>query len=179
MDEVKRKIREAYSHIMNGSNGQFPHKKSKVIRDKENSYIEALPYLEDLHDWDHVHGVKILPEFDIAMLFTTLGAEHDGEGDAAACKSEDFFIMANQTININKQRLHIKNMWLFSNCSVESFKKTLKHKQCVHNIGTVYDLNEWTTFMKNQPGDVFTPQEQCFLLFGPGSTFYGVCIFSI
>ncbi|KAK3585684.1 hypothetical protein CHS0354_020250 [Potamilus streckersoni] len=103
MDEVKRKIREAYSHIMNGVNlryksindpniyrslsslrglyfsrtilykskDQFPHKKSKVIIDKENSYIEALPYLEDLHDWDHVHGVKILPQFDIAMLFTT------------------------------------------------------------------------------------------------------------
>ncbi|KAK3589887.1 hypothetical protein CHS0354_015913 [Potamilus streckersoni] len=103
MDEVKREIREAYLHIMNGvnlryksindpniyrslsslrglyfsrtilykSNGQFPHNRSKVIRDKGESYIEALPYLEDLRDWDHVHGVKILPQFDVAMLFTT------------------------------------------------------------------------------------------------------------
>ncbi|KAK3598633.1 hypothetical protein CHS0354_037583 [Potamilus streckersoni] len=96
IDEAKRKIREAYLHIMNGvnlryksiddpylsitiipqrfiffpSNGQFPHNRSKVIRDKENSYIEAKPYLEDLRDWDHVNGVKILPQFDIAMLFT-------------------------------------------------------------------------------------------------------------
>ncbi|KAL3892098.1 hypothetical protein ACJMK2_004335 [Sinanodonta woodiana] len=103
----------------------------------------------------------------------TLGADHDGDGDAVACKSEDLFIMTKHTGHINKERPYIKNLWIFSSCSVESFKKTLKTKECVKHPSLRLNTDEWT--MKRQPGEVFTPQEQCVIIYGPGSKFYGVC----
>ncbi|KAK3605302.1 hypothetical protein CHS0354_003945 [Potamilus streckersoni] len=68
----------------------------------------------------------------------------------------------------------LKNMWRFSNCSVESFKKTLKNKQCLHKTGLVYDSIEFQAFVNNQPGSIFTPQEHCSLLYGKEFVHYPV-----
>ncbi|KAK3604354.1 hypothetical protein CHS0354_013866 [Potamilus streckersoni] len=87
--------------------------------------------------------------------------------------------MTNRSSGFTQARPHIRNMWIFSNCSVESFKKKLASKQCVKTVGSVYSITEWEMFMQKEAGDVFTPQEQCFLIYGPGSTFYGVCTLSI
>ncbi|KAK3598631.1 hypothetical protein CHS0354_037581 [Potamilus streckersoni] len=87
--------------------------------------------------------------------------------------------MTNHTPEISKNRPYIRNLWIFSNCSVDVFRKALRNKQCVKNIGSVYDVDEWNMFMKKHPGDVFTPQEQCLLVFGPGYTFCGVRSFSV
>ncbi|KAK3600130.1 hypothetical protein CHS0354_009266 [Potamilus streckersoni] len=105
----------------------------------------------------------------------SLGAAHDGEKDAIACKSEDNFLMANRTPHLTKDRPYVRNMWFFSNCSVESFRKTLRTKQCVKTAGAVFSIDEWNAFMNKQPGDVFTPQEQCVLTYGSGSMYIGVC----
>ncbi|KAK3604348.1 hypothetical protein CHS0354_013860 [Potamilus streckersoni] len=165
---VKVMVIEATDHEV-----LFPHKKSKVITQQGITYVDANQYLEDLSDWDLTTGIKQIPQFDNAMLFTTLGADHDGEGDAVACKSEDFFIMTNMPQGFTQARPCIRNMWIFSNCSVESFKKKLASKQCVKTVGSVYSITEWEVFMQKEAGDVFTPHEQCFLIYGQGSTFYG------
>ncbi|KAK3584053.1 hypothetical protein CHS0354_003906, partial [Potamilus streckersoni] len=67
---------------------------------------------------------------------------------------------------------HVINMWIFSNCSVKSFKKTLKNKHCVRDSGLVYDSIEYQAFINNQPGSIFTPQEHCSLIYGQGFVHY-------
>ncbi|KAK3576239.1 hypothetical protein CHS0354_002842, partial [Potamilus streckersoni] len=91
---VKRKITEAYSHIMNGVNMRY-----KTIDDPEISisvklrdfiffqddinfpthnemmvngtkYTEVMAYIFDLVVWDDTFGVKRLPVYDHGMLFT-------------------------------------------------------------------------------------------------------------
>ncbi|KAK3594233.1 hypothetical protein CHS0354_007214 [Potamilus streckersoni] len=108
-----------------------------------------------------------------------LGASHDGEGDATGCKAEDYFIMSAHSPHLCKNSTYFRNMWIFSNCSVDSFKRTLKTRDCVKRKGSVYDKYEYKAFMNKQAGDVFTPQEQCSLVYGPGSKYYGVCKSSV
>ncbi|KAL3890597.1 hypothetical protein ACJMK2_002879, partial [Sinanodonta woodiana] len=102
-----------------------------------------------------------------------LGAYHDGEGDATACKDEDNYIMSTIHPRVSKDRINIANMWIFSDCSVESFKKTLPDKDCVQSTGEIYNITEYTTFMKKPAPYIFTPDEQCILLVGKGSRYYG------
>ncbi|KAL3890599.1 hypothetical protein ACJMK2_002881 [Sinanodonta woodiana] len=261
-DEVKRKIRESYSHIMNGVNlryktikdpsisisviptdfifflheAMFPHNASKVMTEDGIKYIGAKPYLDDFMDWDRKNGENDARKIDHLMLFTTvlilpnvymhelyelysrslhwcsnvgmsnlrgvcdlgrrtsivnardyvwtvqtathelghnLGAEHDGEGEAAACKADDSFIMSNTSHQVTRNRTYIANMWTFSICSVELFKKTLKNKECVKTPGHPYNVDEYTMLMKKPAGYIFTPNEQCALVYGQGYTYQG------
>ncbi|KAL3891939.1 hypothetical protein ACJMK2_004181, partial [Sinanodonta woodiana] len=102
-----------------------------------------------------------------------LGADHDGEGDATACKPEDLFIMTNRRKKLSETLRYIKNIWKFSNCSVESFHKKLKYKECVKTPASVHNIDEWAMFMTKQAGEVFTPDELCYFVYGPGSKFTG------
>ncbi|KAL3892095.1 hypothetical protein ACJMK2_004332 [Sinanodonta woodiana] len=102
-----------------------------------------------------------------------LGADHDGEGDARACKSEDSFIMSSRHKMLSKTLRYIDNIWKFSNCSVESFYTKLKYKNCVKTPGPVFNIAEWNMFMTKEAGYVFTPAELCYLHYGPGSKFTG------
>ncbi|KAK3585031.1 hypothetical protein CHS0354_009879 [Potamilus streckersoni] len=58
----------------------------------------------------------------------SLGANHDGEGKAIACKASDGFIMSPKYIHDTYGTPFPKNRWTFSKCSLNSFKKTLKNK---------------------------------------------------
>ncbi|KAK3604351.1 hypothetical protein CHS0354_013863 [Potamilus streckersoni] len=49
----------------------FPHNISKVITYDGITYVDANQYLDDLSDWDLTNGIKQMPQFDNAMLFTT------------------------------------------------------------------------------------------------------------
>ncbi|KAL3888135.1 hypothetical protein ACJMK2_000515, partial [Sinanodonta woodiana] len=100
-----------------------------------------------------------------------LGAVHDGEGEAIACNSSDFFILSDQEIQFSPDKTYSRNPWLFSICSVESFKKTLKHRDCARNAGVVYDPTELMTYMKTMPGQVYTNDRQCEFFRGRGSTY--------
>ncbi|KAK3577731.1 hypothetical protein CHS0354_015940, partial [Potamilus streckersoni] len=74
--------------------------------------------------------------------------------------------------DFSKDGPHIKNMWTFSNCSVESFKKTLKNKQPLKNKALFYNIDEYKKFMDKQPGDIFPPWEHCSILYGEGYVNY-------
>ncbi|KAL3892142.1 hypothetical protein ACJMK2_004379, partial [Sinanodonta woodiana] len=103
-----------------------------------------------------------------------LGAEHDGTTDAAKeCPPDERFIMYYSLPTINETSPLYRNTWLFSTCSVESFKETLISKECVKDQGSVYDTDEWTMFMRKEPGDVFTPNMQCYLIYGPHYVHFG------
>ncbi|KAK3587443.1 hypothetical protein CHS0354_007934 [Potamilus streckersoni] len=104
----------------------------------------------------------------------SLGAVHDGEENATDCKAEDLFIMSAEGKPINLSLPYSRNPWLFSNCSVKAFKKVLKDKDCVTDKGAVYNVDEWTKYMMEQAGDVFTPDVQCHLMRGPKSVYCGV-----
>ncbi|KAL3892106.1 hypothetical protein ACJMK2_004343, partial [Sinanodonta woodiana] len=94
--DVRLKIREAYSHIINGVNlryktiedpslsitiilqhftifqreSLFPHKRSKVITNNGKKYINAHPYHDDIKQWVRTNDIDTVPTFDHAMLFT-------------------------------------------------------------------------------------------------------------
>ncbi|KAK3608761.1 hypothetical protein CHS0354_010464 [Potamilus streckersoni] len=72
MDEVKRRIREAFSHVFNGNQAMFPYKNATVTIVNGTKYVDASAYLDDLFDWDQTIGASIMPAFDHAMLFTRL-----------------------------------------------------------------------------------------------------------
>ncbi|KAL3875191.1 hypothetical protein ACJMK2_038118 [Sinanodonta woodiana] len=57
-----------------------------------------------------------------------LGADHDGEGNSIACRAEDQFIMTPKNPVFTKSTRHSRNPWIFSNCSVDVFKYSLKNK---------------------------------------------------
>ncbi|KAL3891945.1 hypothetical protein ACJMK2_004187, partial [Sinanodonta woodiana] len=107
------------------------------------------------------------------LITSSLGAEHDGEKEAIDCKAEDYFIMTRRVPTLDRNRVYIRNSWLFSNCSKDSFKTKLQHKECVKHPGRVFNVDEWTTYMTKQAGDVFTPQMQCMFFYGPRSAFTG------
>ncbi|KAL3892096.1 hypothetical protein ACJMK2_004333 [Sinanodonta woodiana] len=67
---VQKTIREAFSHIMNGSQALFPHKYSKVAAVNGTTYVDAYYYLYDLGEWDNKTSASIPATFDHAMLFT-------------------------------------------------------------------------------------------------------------
>ncbi|KAL3892129.1 hypothetical protein ACJMK2_004366, partial [Sinanodonta woodiana] len=205
-DKIKQKIREAYSHIINGNEGLFPHKSSKVVTENGTKCIDAYPYKNDFQQWVKTVGKNIVPVFDHAMLFTgptagvcdddtkssliqskhysktvltathelghNLGARHDGT-TGANCTPDERFIMFYRHVKLTEATPYSANAWLFSSCSVESFKKTLISKECVKKHGSVYDINEWRMFMTKEAGDVFTPSMQCYILYGPHHVHYG------
>ncbi|KAL3892097.1 hypothetical protein ACJMK2_004334 [Sinanodonta woodiana] len=96
IEEVKKKIREAYLHVMNGVNlryksiddpsisitvipmnfiffqhqSQFPHNESTVIMDSGKTYADIASYLRDIHAWDKKYGFVQLSECDAVILFT-------------------------------------------------------------------------------------------------------------
>ncbi|KAK3576696.1 hypothetical protein CHS0354_024305 [Potamilus streckersoni] len=58
----------------------------------------------------------------------SLGADHDGEGRATACRAEDLFIMTTKDLLFDKCVPYSRNPWIFSNCSVDAFKDVPKNK---------------------------------------------------
>ncbi|KAL3892118.1 hypothetical protein ACJMK2_004355, partial [Sinanodonta woodiana] len=102
-----------------------------------------------------------------------LGAHHDGIGDAKGCSNEEGFIMHYRTFKTSETTPYHRNSWFFSTCSVESFKKTLILKDCVKLPGQVYKTTEWSMFMMKEAGDFFTPNMQCYIIYGPHHVLFG------
>ncbi|KAL3892110.1 hypothetical protein ACJMK2_004347, partial [Sinanodonta woodiana] len=146
----------------------------------QNSGITGLSPLKSV--CDEIQKVSIIQSTHYSRTVLTaahelghnLGAMHDGTGDANDCNPDERFIMYFETITFNASIPYSRNAWLFSTCSVESFKKTLITKDCVKVKGLAYDMDEWMLFMKKEPGDVFTPSMQCFILYGHDHVFDGV-----
>ncbi|KAL3892123.1 hypothetical protein ACJMK2_004360, partial [Sinanodonta woodiana] len=68
------------------------------------------------------HAVLLLPGDGILGF---LGADHDGTADAKDCHPNERFIMYHRALKFNETTPYSGNEWIFSKCSVESFKKTL------------------------------------------------------
>ncbi|KAL3856577.1 hypothetical protein ACJMK2_011312 [Sinanodonta woodiana] len=111
-----------------------------------------------------------------------LGAVHDGEGVATACPSEDYFIMTSYEREFQEGETYSRNPWLFSNCSVVSFKDLLVQKSKLLTPSDVFDQNEWMAYVQQQPGERYTNDMQCEFTHGPKSRFCGavnadICLF--
>ncbi|KAK3585036.1 hypothetical protein CHS0354_009884 [Potamilus streckersoni] len=102
----------------------------------------------------------------------SLGAGHDGEGDARACKAEDGFIMTpiakedypgkpyskNSSLRIEDLHLtHPMEFFVAVNVKIE-----------IYTHGLYYDP-EYHEHVKSEPGEVFKVKEQCELNVGRGS----------
>ncbi|KAL3861393.1 hypothetical protein ACJMK2_007428 [Sinanodonta woodiana] len=111
-----------------------------------------------------------------ASICSSLGAVHDGEGEAISCQAEDGYIMTPGIPVFDSNKLYSKNPWLFSTCSVEAFKKTLANKDCVTRkpVYNEAEIDEWNKFMNKLPGQKYTYSEQCELTFGRGYAYCGV-----
>ncbi|KAL3875182.1 hypothetical protein ACJMK2_038109 [Sinanodonta woodiana] len=131
---------------------------------------------------DDCHKVSIVKTRDYMFTVLTaahelghnLGANHDGEKEGAACRADDFFLMSPHDPVFRESKPYSRNPWIFSNCSVESFKRALPDKTCLFNVGQYYDQHEWSTFMLALPGEVFSYNDQCEFALGHGSRFCGV-----
>ncbi|KAL3875195.1 hypothetical protein ACJMK2_038122, partial [Sinanodonta woodiana] len=130
---------------------------------------------------DPYYKTSVVQSRDYFLTVTTaahelahnLGANHDGEGNAIACMASDNFMMTPLDPEINQTQPYSRNPWVFSTCSVEVFKESLKSKACLNNVGSTYSLLEWNQFTKKLPGQVYSLDKQCELFNGHGSFFCG------
>ncbi|KAL3861408.1 hypothetical protein ACJMK2_007443, partial [Sinanodonta woodiana] len=108
----------------------------------------------------------------------SLGAVHDGDDTARGCKAEDGFIMAPVLEAFVPYKLHSRNPWIFSSCSVAAFKRTVVRKPNLTRkpVYTQPELDEWNKFMSKLPGQKYSPSMQCQFIMGLGSYHCGVCV---
>ncbi|KAL3855283.1 hypothetical protein ACJMK2_014499, partial [Sinanodonta woodiana] len=104
----------------------------------------------------------------------SLGASHDGEDGARACSANDYYIMTPKEPGIHPSIPYPTNLWTFSRCSIEAFKRVLRTKDCVKKPGNLYNADEYTKFIQQEPGEAYSLNHQCHVILGPGSTYCGV-----
>ncbi|KAL3836828.1 hypothetical protein ACJMK2_022241, partial [Sinanodonta woodiana] len=99
----------------------------------------------------------------------SLGARHDGEPGAEACKPDDLFIMSPAVFENYPGQPYDKKPWLFSICSIDAFKRTLPNKECVRDVGHYYNNVEYPKNIAEVPGKMFSVDRQCELIQGQKS----------
>ncbi|KAK3608694.1 hypothetical protein CHS0354_027744 [Potamilus streckersoni] len=93
----------------------------------------------------------------------SLGADHDFK--YAGCPRGNMMWM-------NIPGLYTKyshKAWEYSECSIDAFGKTLAQKSCVKDKATYYDKNEYENYNKLYLGQIYSPDEQCKIIFGQNS----------
>ncbi|KAL3861637.1 hypothetical protein ACJMK2_007662, partial [Sinanodonta woodiana] len=103
------------------------------------------------------------------------GALNDGDASTSARLCDGKFIMSSNRPVFYPNKKHIPNHWYFSQCSVDYIKTTLLGKTCVwtkfpldHDI-----MQEMHEILQRQPGQRYTPNEQCVFANGFGSFYCG------
>ncbi|KAK3598250.1 hypothetical protein CHS0354_001071 [Potamilus streckersoni] len=99
----------------------------------------------------------------------SLGANHDGEKKGIACKAEDLYIMTPSVPYMYRGRPYSRNPWMFSKCSLEAFKQTLKDKDCVKTKGNYFNAADYKAIVTKKPGETITHNEQCHVIKGSKS----------
>ncbi|ESO86914.1 hypothetical protein LOTGIDRAFT_235128 [Lottia gigantea] len=97
----------------------------------------------------------------------SLGADHDGTNNT--CSSKNRYIMAGQSFNETSNNAF--NPWTFSRCSIKYFTDyinsigdSIKQRQCLLNkIEVDVTLPD---VIDDQPGQEFTPDQQCTNIYG-------------
>ncbi|XP_052249706.1 A disintegrin and metalloproteinase with thrombospondin motifs adt-2-like [Dreissena polymorpha] len=139
-----------------GANGKEVANSSFYVR----KLVDWLADLPNAHDYDH------------AMVFTALGAHHDADSRTkkiAFCPTIGNFIMG-EWGTFKSDDAYTVNRWRFSTCSVQQFKnyiESLGNNNCLLDIGDATD--EYKTHSSKQPGELYSPTEQCQLEYGENS----------
>ncbi|XP_062587286.1 uncharacterized protein LOC134248908 [Saccostrea cucullata] len=127
--------------------------------------IDVESVLRDLTKWLQNSS---LPNYDHAVAFTGLGAVHDGQSsNSGNCSAEDNYIMAPQH-QMNPEK--VQNLFHFSHCSSSKILQLIRSNkpQCLYDANPEfpypYDLDT------RPPGQTFTRETQCKLVFGENST---------
>ncbi|KAH3711097.1 hypothetical protein DPMN_070597 [Dreissena polymorpha] len=124
--------------------------------------------------------VSIVEDEDYFVTTTTaahelghnLGAHHDADSRTkkiAFCPTIGNFIMG-EWGTFKSDDAYTVNRWRFSTCSVQQFKnyiESLGNNNCLLDIGDATD--EYKTHSSKQPGELYSPTEQCQLEYGENS----------
>ncbi|KAH3877106.1 hypothetical protein DPMN_000963 [Dreissena polymorpha] len=90
--------------------------------------------------------------------------------DRLACSADATFIMAPSTSSFSRDDAYTVNPWHFSKCSVKQFKKYIKSlgkNNCLLDAGE--SMDEYKIHSSKQPGELYSPAEQCKLEYGQES----------
>ncbi|XP_056021490.1 A disintegrin and metalloproteinase with thrombospondin motifs 9-like [Ostrea edulis] len=147
---------------------------------KNAKKIDGLAYMNKICD-RRGHSSSIVGENGDFMsvgvvaheIAHSLGASHDdSSGNGGNCSADDNYIMAPQhQMDPDK----VKNLYQFSSCSTNKIVQHIRSEapQCLsdenHNFLYSYNLD------KQPPGQMFTQETQCKLVFGDNST---VCYYA-
>ncbi|KAH3869798.1 hypothetical protein DPMN_032969, partial [Dreissena polymorpha] len=102
-----------------------------------------------------------------------LGSEHDGDprdAVASACPAHSKFLMAPSVSSFSSGDAYTMNPWRFSTCSIKQFKhyiQALGTDNCLLDPGDSTD--EYKIHSTKQPGELYSPTEQCQLEYGENS----------
>ncbi|KAK3608693.1 hypothetical protein CHS0354_027743, partial [Potamilus streckersoni] len=95
-------------------------------------------------------------------LAHSLGADHDSD---VGCPKGNMMWM--NIPGLYKEYSH--KVWEYSECSIDAFQKLLAKKSCVKDEATYYDKNEYDNYNKLYPGQIYSRDEQCKIIFGQNS----------
>ena len=118
------------------------------------------------------HGLK---NFYGILLLNSFGSVHDGDPGATLCSNASNFIMRSSPLTTNLQN---KNQ--FSNCSISQFKslllssngQTSNFASCLINTSSSQTTDQSVLTNLQQPGQIWSPDDQCSMRYGNG---YGFC----
>ena len=106
---------------------------------------------------------------------------HDSEPGATLCSNASNYIMRSSPLATNLQN---KNQ--FSNCSIDQFKnlllsssgQTSTFASCLQNISYTETTTQIIPTNLQQPGQIWSPDDQCMMRYGAGFGFCRVNPFS-
>nr|KAG5701023.1 hypothetical protein BaRGS_022734 [Batillaria attramentaria] len=131
------------------------------------SQVNANTVLEKLEDYVKLSRNDFpVPDSDHVMLFTGLGAKHDGQENS--CNSADRYVMAGSGLHPETEA-NKRNPWHFSSCSVDYFNTHLNfmvtegfEDSCLLKQSTA----DGVPTVSGLPGQRSGPDEQCQMIYG-------------
>ena len=73
------------------------------------------------------HQVSLAPEGIISFCLLSLGVrDHDGDGNAVNCPTEDQYVMAARALQLNNTNFN--NTFRFSSCSIQELENYLTNR---------------------------------------------------
>ncbi|KAK3596703.1 hypothetical protein CHS0354_024999 [Potamilus streckersoni] len=140
-----------------------PYQKAKLFKKNGLWSIDDGDYLNAFAGWVvNTPGIPSRANYDAALMFTGLGADHDSD---VGCPHGNMMWM--NIPGLNSAYSH--KVWEYSECSIAAFKNTLAKSACVKDEATYYDKNDYDNYNKLYPGQIYSPEEQCKIAFGQKS----------
>ncbi|XP_061174861.1 metalloprotease mig-17-like [Saccostrea echinata] len=177
MIDVESVLRDLTKWLQNSSLPNYDHAVAFTgyALVKNSKKIDGLAYMNKICDRQG-HSSSIVGENGDFMsvgvvaheIAHSLGAVHDGQSrDSGNCSADDNYIMAPQH-QMNPEK--VQNLFSFSHCSSNKILQLIRshQPQCLyadnHGFPYPYDLD------KRPPGQKFSRETQCKLVFGENST---------